>query len=78
VKVIQNFTASISRGEKIALIGRNGAGKTTMLKSLIRNATGFVEDEDRKFTIDSGEVLWDTKSRWDTSRRIIPSRFRTA
>jgi len=58
VKVIQNFTASISRGEKIALIGRNGAGKTTMLKSLIRNGTGFVEDEDRKFSIDAGEVLW--------------------
>ena len=58
VTVIQNFTASISRGEKIALIGRNGAGKTTMLKSLIRNGTGFVEDEDRKFPIDAGEVLW--------------------
>ena len=58
VKVIQNFTASISRGEKIALIGRNGAGKTTMLKSVIRNGTGFVEDEDRKFTIDAGDVLW--------------------
>jgi ATPase subunit of ABC transporter with duplicated ATPase domains len=58
LNVIQNFTASISRGEKIALIGRNGAGKTTMLKSLIRNATGFVDDGDRKFPIDSGDVLW--------------------
>jgi ATPase subunit of ABC transporter with duplicated ATPase domains len=29
-----------------------------MLKSLIRNGTGFVEAEDRKFPIDSGEVLW--------------------
>ncbi len=56
--VIQNFTASVSRGEKIALIGRNGAGKTTMLKSLIRNATGFVDDADRDFPIDSGDVLW--------------------
>ncbi len=58
VKVIQNFSAGISRGEKIALIGRNGAGKTTMLKSLIRNGTGFVEDADKKFTIDSGDVIW--------------------
>jgi ATPase subunit of ABC transporter with duplicated ATPase domains len=57
-KVIENFSAGISRGEKIALIGRNGAGKTTMLKSLIRNATGFVEDSDRKFPINSGEVIW--------------------
>ncbi len=58
LKVIQNFSAGISRGEKIALIGRNGAGKTTMLKSLIRNATGFVEEPDRKFAIDSGDVIW--------------------
>src|ERR1700756_4454080 len=36
--VIDNFTASISRGEKIGLLGRNGVGKTTMLRSLIANA----------------------------------------
>jgi ATPase subunit of ABC transporter with duplicated ATPase domains len=58
LKVIQNFSASISRGEKIALIGRNGAGKTTMLKSLLRNGTGFIEPSDREFAIDSGNVLW--------------------
>src|SRR6195256_4249143 len=44
LKVIQHFSASVTRGEKIALMGRNGAGKTTMLKSLIRNAPGFIED----------------------------------
>ena len=47
LKVISDFTASVSRGEKIALMGRNGAGKTTMLRSLMRNATGFVDDADR-------------------------------
>jgi ATPase subunit of ABC transporter with duplicated ATPase domains len=56
--VVQKFTASISRGEKIALIGRNGAGKTTMLKSLIRNATGFIDDPEREFAIDAGTVTW--------------------
>ena len=49
LKVINNFTASVSRGEKIALMGRNGAGKTTLLKSLIRSAPGFIEDADRHF-----------------------------
>ena len=31
-RIIRSFDASISRGEKIALIGRNGAGKTTLLR----------------------------------------------
>ena len=48
----------MSRGEKIALIGRNGAGKTTLVKSLLRNATGFVDAHDRAFTIDAGSVAW--------------------
>ncbi|HUQ92440.1 MAG TPA: ATP-binding cassette domain-containing protein [Bryobacteraceae bacterium] len=56
--VIRDFTASVSRGEKIALIGRNGTGKTTMLKSLIRNATGFVDDAEREFPVDGGTVTW--------------------
>ncbi|HKV06462.1 MAG TPA: ATP-binding cassette domain-containing protein [Candidatus Acidoferrales bacterium] len=58
VKVIQPFTASVDRGEKVALIGRNGSGKTTLLKSLVRNATGFIEDVDRRFPVDGGAVLW--------------------
>src|SRR3954451_24343528 len=58
LKVISDFTASISRGEKIALTGRNGAGKTTMLRSLVRNATGFVDSSEQAFQIDDGLVTW--------------------
>jgi ATPase subunit of ABC transporter with duplicated ATPase domains len=58
LKVFQNFSASVTRGEKIALTGRNGAGKTTMLKSLIRNAGKFIEDAEHEFAIDSGNVAW--------------------
>src|SRR3979490_1765085 len=54
LKVILPFTANVERGEKIALIGRNGSGKTTLLKSLMRNATGYVDDVDRQFAIDGG------------------------
>src|SRR5487761_2376467 len=57
-RVIQGFSANVSRGEKIALTGRNGAGKTTLLKSLIRCAAGHISDEDRKFPIDHGTVKW--------------------
>jgi ATPase subunit of ABC transporter with duplicated ATPase domains len=58
LKVIKRFTASITRGEKIALTGRNGAGKTTLVKSLIRSATGYIDDVERQFEIDSGTVVW--------------------
>jgi ATPase subunit of ABC transporter with duplicated ATPase domains len=58
VKVFHDFTAALGRGEKVALIGRNGAGKTTFLKSLIRNATGFIDASDQKFPIDAGKVTW--------------------
>jgi ATPase subunit of ABC transporter with duplicated ATPase domains len=58
LKVVQNFSASIARGEKIALLGRNGAGKTTMLRSLLRNATGYVDAPEREFPVDGGTVLW--------------------
>src|SRR5690348_7373483 len=36
VKVWRPFSASLERGEKVALMGRNGTGKTTLLRSLIR------------------------------------------
>jgi ATPase subunit of ABC transporter with duplicated ATPase domains len=58
LKVISNFSANLTRGEKIALTGRNGAGKTTMLKSIIRNAGQFIGADEHKFKIDSGNVIW--------------------
>jgi ATPase subunit of ABC transporter with duplicated ATPase domains len=58
LKVIPNFSAHVTRGEKIALTGRNGAGKTTMLKSIIRNAGQFIGEAEHKFKIDSGNVVW--------------------
>jgi len=57
-QVIRNFSASVSRGEKIGLLGRNGAGKTTMLRSLLRNATGYVDAPEREFPVDGGVVTW--------------------
>ncbi len=63
-EVVRNFTASITRGERIALIGRNGAGKTTLLNALLANSPTTPEAElrqtsgyDGKF-IDDGKVVW--------------------
>ena len=33
--IIKDFTATIMRGDRVGLIGRNGAGKTTMLKLIL-------------------------------------------
>jgi ATPase subunit of ABC transporter with duplicated ATPase domains len=63
-RVIRDFTASISRGEKIALMGRNGAGKTTLLNALLANSPTTPEAELRKTSgydgtlVDSGRVIW--------------------
>jgi ATPase subunit of ABC transporter with duplicated ATPase domains len=53
--VIQGFTASCMRGDKIALMGRNGQGKTTLIKALLANAPGVSETD---VSIDSGTVKW--------------------
>ncbi len=53
-KVIQNFSATVMRGEKVCLMGRNGQGKTTLLKSLL---AGMPELEPT-FQADSGVVKW--------------------
>src|SRR5271169_1756991 len=58
VKVWAPFSGSVARGEKIALMGRNGTGKTTLLRSLLRNATGYIDDSDHQFPVDGGQVLW--------------------
>lgn len=53
--VLHNFSAAVLRGDKVILIGRNGQGKTTLLKALLANA-GLEESE--AAAIDSGTVKW--------------------
>jgi ATPase subunit of ABC transporter with duplicated ATPase domains len=54
--VINNFSAAVQRGDKVVLIGRNGQGKTTLLKALLANAPNL--DESDASAIDSGTVKW--------------------
>jgi ATPase subunit of ABC transporter with duplicated ATPase domains len=54
--VINNYSASVLRGDKVVLVGRNGQGKTTLLKALLANAPNL--DESEATSIDSGTVKW--------------------
>jgi ATPase subunit of ABC transporter with duplicated ATPase domains len=55
LEVVSNFSAIVNRNEKIALIGRNGLGKTTMLKALLADAPSVKPAPD---ALDSGSVRW--------------------
>jgi ATPase subunit of ABC transporter with duplicated ATPase domains len=55
LQVIDDFSAIVNRGEKIALIGRNGAGKTTMLKALMADNPSHPPSPG---DLDSGSVRW--------------------
>ncbi len=58
LQVFKDFTASVTRGEKIAIMGRNGAGKTTLLRALLAgtgNAEALLEGE---LELDGGVAEW--------------------
>src|SRR5450432_2568323 len=63
-EVISGFTASVTRGEKIALMGRNGAGKTTLVNALLANSPTVPEAELRATSgydgpfLTAGKVIW--------------------
>jgi ATPase subunit of ABC transporter with duplicated ATPase domains len=54
-KVITNFEAVVNRGEKIVLIGRNGVGKTTLLRALLSEAPNLPPAPE---DIDGGSIRW--------------------
>ncbi|MDE3246841.1 MAG: ATP-binding cassette domain-containing protein, partial [Acidobacteriota bacterium] len=55
VEVIKGFSATIMRGEKIAIMGRNGVGKSSLLNALLDGAPGVTEPFVK---LDGGTVRW--------------------
>ena len=53
--MITNFEAIVNRGEKIVVVGRNGVGKTTLLKALLSEAPNLPAAPEDK---DSGTIRW--------------------
>jgi ATPase subunit of ABC transporter with duplicated ATPase domains len=54
-QVIDGFGAVVTRGERVVLVGRNGVGKTTLLKALLADAPGLKTNAG---DIDAGQVRW--------------------
>ena len=55
LKVVSGFSAIVNRGEKIVLTGRNGVGKTTLLKALLADAPNLPASPGDR---DAGTVRW--------------------
>ena len=62
--VINNFSLKVKSGEKIAIVGPTGCGKTTLINLLMRF-----------YDIDSGRITVGGKEIRDYSRRELRSRF---
>jgi ATP-binding cassette subfamily B protein len=62
--IIHDFSANVLHGEKVAIVGPTGAGKTTLVKLLMR----FYE-------INSGDIKIDGHSIYDFSRNELRSVF---
>ena len=60
-KVLENFNLDIKSCEKVALIGPSGAGKTTVIKLLLRNhdvANGKISIDEQDISKVTQESLW--------------------
>jgi ATP-binding cassette subfamily B multidrug efflux pump len=62
--IIHNFSAAVTPGQKIALVGPTGAGKTTMVKLLMRF-----------YDVDSGAILVDGHDVKDFNRQDLRQMF---
>lgn len=62
--IINNFSAEVKKGQKIAIVGPTGAGKTTIVKLLMRF-----------YDINSGKILIDGKNINDFDRSELRSLF---
>jgi len=62
--IIHDFSVSVKAGQKVAIVGPTGAGKTTLVNLLMRF-----------YDVDSGDILIDGTSIYDMKREDVRSLF---
>lgn len=67
-KIFQNFNLTISPGERVALIGPSGGGKTTIVKMLFR----FFDIQSGKITIDDNDISVVTQESLRAALALVP------
>src|SRR6187401_2382299 len=55
LRVVSSFSAVVNRGDKVVLVGRNGVGKTTLLRALLSDAPGTTSTPG---DLDAGTIRW--------------------
>lgn len=63
--VIKDLNFTVSKGEKVAVIGPNGSGKTTLIRML-----GLLESPTSGYVYFDGEKITDTIKKWRIRRRM--------
>ncbi len=66
-KALDNISFNINKGEFIYLVGASGAGKTTILKMILKQ----VEPSSGNVTIDDIPLVWGDKNQTENLRRNI-------
>jgi len=64
--VIADFALTVSRGEIVGLVGKNGCGKTTLLTCV----AGILAPREGRVLVD-GASVWGTRSDRQRSRRLL-------
>lgn len=66
-KALDNVSFNVNKGEFIYLVGQSGAGKTTILKMILKQ----VEPSSGNVTIDDTPLVWGDKNQTENLRRNI-------